>query len=153
MIDERPKLLSITHIPFSYFTFLYSMRLPRLKNFSNCQLTPSFLGTEVHVDDVVYYISPTAEYAIKKSTVIAKNVIGPSHHFRMFPTVELTLDNGDVVNAHDTFPTKEAALDYLISELEAQIQNDRNALLTLQNEIDYEERMLQLLRKKEQGWH
>lgn len=153
MIDERPKLLSITHIHFSYFTFLYSMRLPRLKNFSNCQLTPSFLGTEVHVDDVVYYISPTAEYVIKKSTVIAKNVIGPSHHFRMFPTVELTLDNGDVVNANDTFPTKEAALNCLISNLEAQIQNDRNALLTLQNEIDYEERMLQLLKKKEQGWH
>lgn len=129
------------------------MRFPRLKHYSNIQLTPSFLGEEVHVDDVVYYISPTAGYAIKKGTVIAKNVIEPSHHFRMFPSVELTLDNGDVVNAHDAFPTKEAALDYLISNLEARIQNDRNTLLTLQNKIDYEERMLQLLRKKEQGWH
>lgn len=45
------------------------------------------------------------------------------------------------------------ALDYLISNLETRIQNDRNALLTLQNKIDYEERMLQLLRLKEQGWH
>lgn len=128
------------------------MRLPRLKNYSHCKLTPSFLGKEIHVDDVVYYISPKSEYAIKKAAVIAKNVIQPSHHFRMFPTVELTLDNGDVVNANDTFPTKEAALDYLISELEAQIQNGKNALLTLQNEIDYEERILQLLKKKEQGW-
>ena len=129
------------------------MRFPRLKHYSNIQLTPSFLGEEVHVDDVVYYISPTAEYAIKKGAVIAKNVIEPSHHFRMFPSVELTLDNGDVVNAHDAFPTKEAALDYLISNLETRIKNDRNALLTLQNKIDYEERMLQLLKQKEQGWH
>lgn len=131
------------------------MRFPPIKHYSNIQLTPSFLGEGIHVDDVVYYISPTAEYAIKKGTVIAKNVIEPSHHFRMFPTVELTLDNGDVVNAHDAFPTKEAALDYLISNLETRIKNDRNTLLTLQNKIDYEERMLQLLRKKkkEQGWH
>lgn len=131
------------------------MRFPPIKQYSNIQLTPSFLGEGIHVDDVVYYISSTAEYAIKKGTVIAKNVIEPSHHFRMFPTVELTLDNGDVVNAHDAFPTKEAALDYLISNLETRIKNDRNALLTLQNKIDYDERMLQLLRKKkkEQGWH
>ena len=129
------------------------MRFPPINHYSNIQLTPSFLGEEVHVDDVVYYISPTAEYTIKKGTVIAKNVIEPSHHFRMFPTVELTLDNGDMVNAHDTFPTKETALDYLISNLETRIKNDRNALLTLQNKIDYEERMLQLLRKKEKGWH
>ena len=60
----------------------------------------------------------------------------------MFPSVELTLDKGYVVNAHDTFPTKEAALDYLISNLETRIKNDRNTLLTLQKKIDYEERML-----------
>lgn len=45
------------------------------------------------------------------------------------------------------------ALDYLIFNLETRIKNDRNALLTLQNKIDYEERMLQRLRQKEQGWH
>ena len=128
------------------------MRFPRLKYYSNCKLTLSFLGKEFQVDDVVYYISPKAEYEIKKSVVIAKNVIGPSHHFGMFQTVELTLDNGDVVNAHDTFPTKKAALDYLISNLEARIRNDRNALLTLQKEIDHEERMLQLLKKKAESW-
>jgi len=128
------------------------MRFPRLKNYSNCKLTSSFLGKEIHVDDVVYYISPKSEYAIKKAAVIAKNVIQPSHHFRMFPSVELTLDNGDVVNAHDTFPTKKAALDYLISNLEARIRNDRNALLTLQKEIDYKERMLQLMKEKVGSW-
>lgn len=128
------------------------MRFPRLKNYSNCQLTPSFFCKEINVDDVVYYISPSAEYAIKKSVVIAKNVIRPSHHFRMFQSVELTLDNGDVVDEKDSFPTKEAALDYLIFNLEARIRNDRNALLTLQNEIDYEERMLRLLKKKVESW-
>lgn len=128
------------------------MRFPRLKNYSNCKLTSSFLGKEIHVDDVVYYISPKAEYAIKKAVVIAKNVIGPAHHFRMFQSVELTLDNGDVVDEKDSFPTKEAALDYLIFNLEARIRNDRNALLTLQNEIDYEERMLRLLKKKVESW-
>lgn len=128
------------------------MRFPRLKNYSNCKLTSSFLGKEIHVDDVVYYISPESEYAIKKAAVIAKNVIQPSHHFRIFPSVELTLDNGDVVNAHDTFPTKKAALDYLISNLEARIRNDRNALLTLQKEIVYKERMLQLMKEKVGSW-
>lgn len=128
------------------------MRFPRLKNYSDCKLTSTFLDEEIHVEDVVYYISPKSEYAIKKAAVIAKNVIQPSHHFRMFPSVELTLDNGDVVNAHDTFPTKEAALDYLIFDLEARIRNDRNALLTLQKEIDHEERMLQLLKKKAESW-
>jgi hypothetical protein len=118
------------------------MRFPPIKHYSNIQMTPSFLGEWIHVDDVVYYISPSAEYAIKKGTVIAKNVIEPSHHFSMFPSVELTLDKGYVVNAHDTFPTIETALDYLISNLETRIKNDRNTLLTLQKKIDYEERML-----------
>ena len=79
------------------------MRFPPIKHYSNIQLTPSFLGEGIHVDDVVYYISPSAEYAIKKGAVIAKNVIQPSHHFRMFPSVELTLDNGDVVLIVDNF--------------------------------------------------
>ena len=110
-----------------------------------------FRQDELQVGDVVYYLSPFSKYSIKKSTIVSKKEIPANHHTRPFGGCELTLTNGVVLEYGDVFDSKENAFAYIVADLKSSLANKRNALQTLQQEIEKEERVLTQLMNKKYG--
>lgn len=107
-------------------------------------------GQELQVGDVVYYLEPSTEYAIRKSTIMAKKELAQNHHSRPLGTCELTLADGTVVDYDKVFDRKEKAMDYALADLKSSLAHERIALQTIQNEIKKKEQLLKILeaRKK-----
>ena len=107
-------------------------------------------GRELQVGDVVYYLAPSTEYAIRKSTIMGKKELAPNHHFRPLGACEQTLADGTVVDYDKVFDRKEKAMDYAIADLKSSLAHKHIALQTIQNEIKKKEQLLKILetRKK-----
>ncbi len=108
-------------------------------------------GQELQVGDVVYYLEPSTEYAIRKSTIITKKDLAPNHHFRPLGACELTLADGSVVDYDKVFDRKEKAMDYVIANLKSSLTHHRIGLQTIQNEIEKEERLLKIFEKRKKS--
>ena len=103
---------------------------------------------ELQVGDVVYYLSLTSRYAIKKSTIVAKKEIPFNHHSRPLGCCELTFADGTVHEYYHVFDSKEKALEYIVADLKCSLAHHRMGLQTLLQRISEDERLLALFEKK-----
>ena len=124
--------------------------IPTIRDYSRNYFMDKIHGQELQVGDVVYYLEPSTEYAIRKSTIITKKDLAPNHHFRPLGACELTLADGSVVDYDKVFDRKEKAMDYALADLKSSLAHERIALQTIQNEIKKKEQLLKILeaRKK-----
>lgn len=106
---------------------------------------------ELQVGDMVFYLSHTSHYAVKKSPIVAKKEIPFSHHSRPLGGCELTLADGTVLEYYDVFDSKEKTLEYIVADLKCSLANKRNSLQTLIREIAEDERLLTMFEKKTLG--
>ena len=98
--------------------------------------------------DVVYYLSPLSEYAIRKSNITAIKELPCNHHIRPLGGYELTLADGTIMDYNDAFESKEKALEYIIADLRSSIAYKRIALQTIQQEMERAERLLDVYKDK-----
>ena len=101
---------------------------------------------ELQVGDSVYYLSKTSRYAIKKSTITDKKENPFTHH--SLGGCKLTLADGTVLEYSDVFNSKEKALEYIVADLKCSLACHRNGLLTLQQKIAEDERLLAMFERK-----
>ena len=99
------------------------------------------------VGDVVYYISPSNPYAVKRATVVEIQRSGCEYRQEM--------SNGDVVvkEAHSvddytTFASRDDAVQFILASLVERINEHKTRIATLQHELDESERVLATLRKQ-----
>ena len=95
--------------------------------------------------DTVYYISPSVDYYVRKSTVIGIKQI---RAFRFLEDWELTLADGTVINYDETFESKEKALEYIIDRIKYDIASKRAYIQSTLMEIEKYERVLARLEEK-----
>ena len=99
------------------------------------------------VGDVVYYISPSNPYAVKRATVVEIQRLGSEYR--------QVMSNGDVVakDAHSvedytTFASRDDAVQFILASLVECINDHKTRIATLQHELDMSERVLATLRKQ-----
>lgn len=99
------------------------------------------------VGDVVYYISPENCYAVKRATVVEIQRSGREYR--------QVMNNGDVVvkDAHSvedytTFASRDDAVRFILASLVERINDYKTRIVTLQHELDVNERVLATLRKQ-----
>ena len=95
--------------------------------------------------DTVYYISPSVDYYVRKSTVVGIKQI---RAFRFLEDWELTLADGTVINYDETFESKEKALEYIIDRIKYDIASKRAYIQSTLMEIEKYERVLARLEEK-----
>jgi len=95
--------------------------------------------------DTVYYISPSVDYYVRKSTVIGIKQI---RAFRFLEDWELTLADGTVINYDETFESKEKAREYIIHRIKYDIASKRAYIQSTHMEIEKYERVLARLEGK-----
>lgn len=95
--------------------------------------------------DTVYYISPSVDYYVRKSTVVGIKQI---RAFRFLEDWELTLADGTVINYDETFESKEKALEYIIHRIKYDIASKRAYIQSTLMEIEKYERVLARLEEK-----
>lgn len=125
------------------------MRIPVICDYTRSYFKDRLCHKELQVGDVVYYLSHTTPYAIKKSTIVAKKELPYNHHFRLLEGCELTLANGTVLEYNDIFDSKEQAIAYIVADLKSSLAYKCIALQTLQQEIATEERLLTFFEGKQ----
>ena len=121
------------------------MSIPVRSDYTRRLIIDRLHGNELQVGDVVYYLSHTSRYAIKKSTITGKKEIPFTHH--SLGGCKLTLADGTVLEYHDVFDSKERALEYIVADLKCSLACHRNGLLTLLREIAEDERLLAMFEK------
>lgn len=99
------------------------------------------------VGDVVYYISPSNPYAVKRATVVEIQRSGSEYR--------QVMSNGDIVvkDAHSvedftTFVSRDDAVQFILASLVECINGHKTRIATLQHELDLSERVLATLRKQ-----
>ena len=122
------------------------MKIPVTMDYTRSHIIDSLHDNELQVGDTVYYLSHTSRYAIKKSTITGKKEIPFTHH--SLGGCELTLADGTVLNYYDVFDSKEKALEYIVADLKCSLACHRNGLLTLQQKIAEDERLLAMFERK-----
>lgn len=122
------------------------MSIPVKLDYTRSHIIDRLLGNELQVGDAVYYLSHTSRYAIKKSTITGKKEIPFTHH--SLGGFELTLADSTVQKYHDVFDSKEKALEYIVADLKCSLACHRNGLLTLQQKIAEDERLLAMFEKR-----
>jgi hypothetical protein len=125
--------------------------IPTIRDYSRNYFMDKIQGRELQVGDVVYYLAPSTEYAIRKSTIMAKKELAPNHHFRPLGACKLTLADGTVVDYDKVFDRNEEAMDYVIANLKSSLTHHRIGLQTIQNEIEKEERLLKIFEKRKKS--
>ena len=99
------------------------------------------------VGDVVYYISPDNCYAVRRASVVEIQRSG--NEYRQ------VMSNGDVVvkDAHSvedysTFASRDDAVRFILASLVERINDYKIRTVTLQHELDVNERVLATLQKQ-----
>jgi len=99
------------------------------------------------VGDVVYYISPSNPYAVKRATVVEIQRSGSEYR--------QVMSNGDIVvkDAHSvedftTFVSRDDAVQFILASLVECINDHKTRIATLQHELDLSERVLATLRRQ-----
>ncbi len=99
------------------------------------------------VGDVVYYIAPGNCYAVRRASVVEIQRSG--NEYRQ------VMSNGDVVvkDAHSdedysTFASRDDAVRFILASLVERINDHKTRIVTLQHELDVNERVLATLRKQ-----
>ena len=99
------------------------------------------------VGDVVYYISPDNCYAVRRASVVEIQRSG--NEYRQ------VMSNGDVVvkDAHSvedysTFASRDDAVRFILASLVERINDYKTRIVTLQHELDVNERVLATLQKQ-----
>ena len=99
------------------------------------------------VGDVVYYISPDNCYAVRRASVVEIQRSG--NEYRQ------VMSNGDVVvkEAHSvedysTFASRDDAVRFILASLVERINDYKTRIVTLQHELDVNERVLATLQKQ-----
>ena len=103
---------------------------------------------KLKVGDWVYYIPETNKYSIRKSRIKEMHIIPARRPDPLLDHCELLLENGATVDYNDTFNSKEDVLGYIIASLKQSIVWDKQQMITLQKEIEMEERLLNLFEGK-----
>lgn len=124
------------------------MHIPTRNEYARSYVIDKLLGNELEIGDVVYYLSPSARYAIKKSKITAKKELPINHHFGLLGGCELKLADGSVVQYQDVFCSKEDALVFIVADLKSDLAHSQIALQTIQHEIQKNERLLTFYEKK-----
>ena len=106
---------------------------------------------KLRVGDWVYYIPKTNKYSIRKSRIKEMHIIPARRHDPLFDHCELLLENGATVDYNDTFNSKDDVLEYIITSLKQSIVCDKQKMITLQKEIEMEERLLNLFEEKKRA--
>lgn len=106
---------------------------------------------KLKVGDCVYYIPETNKYSIRKSRIKEMHIIPAHRPDPLFDHCELLLENGATVDYNDTFNSKEDVLEYIIASLKQSIVWDKQQMITLQKEIEMEERLLNLFEEKKRA--
>ena len=106
---------------------------------------------KLRVGDWVYYIPETNKYSIRKSRIKEMHIIPARRHDPLFDHCELLLENGATVDYNDTFNSKDDVLEYIITSLKQSIVCDKQQMITLQKEIEMEERLLNLFEEKKRA--
>ena len=122
------------------------MSIPVKSDYTRSHITDRLLGKELQVGDAIYYLSHASRYAIKKSTITGKKEIPFSHH--SLGGCKLTLADGSVLEYSDVFDSKKKALEYIVADLKCCLACHRNGLLTLQQKIAEDERLLAMFERK-----
>ena len=125
------------------------MRIPVICDYTRSYFKDRLCHKELQVGDVVYYMSHTSPYAIKKSTIVAKKELPYNHHFRLLEGCELMLADGTGLEYYDLFDSKEQAIAYIVADLKSSLAHKHIALQTLQQEIATEERLLTFFEGKQ----
>lgn len=124
------------------------MRTPIIHSYTRNLIVDCLNHDELQVGDVVYYLSFTSKYAIKKSVIEAMKEIPFDHHSRPLGGCKLKLADGTVLEYGDVFDSKEKALEYIIADLKCALAYHRMGLLTIQQKIKKKERLLRLFERK-----
>ena len=122
------------------------MSIPVKLDYTRNLIIDRLHGNELQVGDSVYYLSKNSRYAIKKSTIMGKKEIPFTHH--SLGGCKLTLADGTVLEYYDVFDSKEKALEYIAADLKCSLACHRNGLLTLQQKIAEDERLLAMFERK-----
>ena len=98
-----------------------------------------------HVGEVVYYLSPATEYAVRKSRVkeIQQDIKG--YGYLRTTMYKLLLENGDMAKESHVFPTRQKALESISEVLQQRLSWNRAALENLKREIAKEETILKII--------
>lgn len=123
------------------------MSIPVKLDYTRSLIIDRLHGNELQVGDAVYYLSRTARYAIRKSTITSKKEVPFSHHSRPLGGMKLTLADGTVLEYNEVFESKDRVLDYILADLKCSLANKRNGLQTLLREIEQDERLLAMYEK------
>ena len=122
------------------------MSIPVKLDYTRNLIIDRLHGNELQIGDLVYYLTKTSRYAIRKSTITGKKEIPFTHH--SLGGCELTLADGTVLNYHDVFDSKEKALEYIVADLKSSLANKRTGLQTILHEIAEDERLLTIFENK-----
>lgn len=122
------------------------MSIPVKSDYTRSHIIDRLLGKELQVGDMVYYLSYTSRYVIKKSNITGKKEIPFTHH--SLGGCKLTLADGTMLEYYDVFDSKEKALEYIVADLKCSLACHRNGLLTLLREIAEDERLLKVMERR-----
>lgn len=119
--------------------------MPLICNYTRSYFRDCMHNNVLQTGDTVYYISPSVDYYVRKSTVVGIKQI------RTFPFLEkweLTLADGTVINYDETFESKEKAREYIIHRIKYDIASKRAYIQSTLMEIEKYERVLARLEGK-----
>ena len=122
------------------------MSIPVKLDYTRNLIIDHLHGNKLQVGDSVYYLSKNSRYAIKKSTIMGKKEIPFTHH--SLGGCKLTLADGTVLEYYDVFDSKEKALEYIVADLKCSLACHRNGLLTLQQIIAEDERLIKVMERR-----
>ena len=122
------------------------MSIPVKLDYTRNLIIDRLHGNELQIGDLVYYLSKTSRYAIKKSTITDKKENPFTHH--SLGGCKLTLADGTVLEYSDVFDSKERALEYIVADLKSSLANKRTGLQTILHEIAEDERLLTIFENK-----
>lgn len=103
--------------------------------------------SRAEVGDILYYISPNNRYAVERASFVVIQRSGGEYR--------QVMSNGDVVvkDAHSvedysTFASRDDAVRFILASLVERINDYKTRIVTLQHELDVNERVLATLQKQ-----
>ena len=99
------------------------------------------------VGDVVYYISPSNPYAVKRATVVEIQRSG-SEYRQVMSNGDVVVKDAHLVEDFTSFASRDDAVQFILANLVERINDHMTRISTLQHELDVSERVLATLRKQ-----
>lgn len=105
------------------------------------------LVEKVKLGDIVYYMSPIAEFSVKRARIAEIKM----RKLRGSPVIEtvdtIIMDNGDEVANAFVFSSKDEATSYLKESVDSSLNGAKIALANIQQRIKKLERIQRLLKR------